>query len=101
MSEQVEAPVAKRVPRVRQKHGDETVDDWYWLIDREDPDTVAYLEAENAFTEAGTAHLASLREQLFEEIKSRVQETDLSVPVRDGVWWYVTRTVEGQSYPIY
>jgi oligopeptidase B len=96
---QVEAPVAKRVPHVRKVHGDETVDDWYWLLDREDPDTMAYLEAENAYMEAGTAHLAPLRERLFDEIRARVQETDLSVPVRRGPWWYVTRTEEGKQYP--
>jgi oligopeptidase B len=94
-----EPPVAKRVPHVRRIHDEETADDWYWLIDRDDPDTVAYLEAENAFTEVGTADLAGLREQLFEEIKARVQETDLSVPVRRGPWWYVTRTEEGMQYP--
>jgi oligopeptidase B len=94
-----EAPVAKRVPHIRRVHGDETVDEWYWLLDRDDPDTLAYLEAENAFTEAGNAHLAPLRERLFDEIKARVQETDLSVPVRRGPWWYVTRTEEGMQYP--
>jgi oligopeptidase B len=93
------APIAKRVPHVRDVHGDQTVDDWYWLVDRDDPDTVAYLEAENAFTEAGTESLGPLREKLFEEIKARVQETDLSVPVRRGPWWYVTRTEEGMQYP--
>src|SRR3954447_20043119 len=93
------APTAKRLPHVRRIHGDETVDEWYWLVDRDDPDTIAYLEAENAYTEMGTEHLASLREQLFQEIKARVQETDLSVPVRRGPWWYVTRTEEGMPYP--
>ena len=57
---EMDAPVAKRVPHVRRVHGDETVDEWYWLVDRDDPDTRAYLEAENAFTEAGTAHLGAV-----------------------------------------
>jgi oligopeptidase B len=95
----LEPPVAKRVEHIRRVHGDETADDWYWLLDRDDPDTVAYLEAENAYTEATTAHLAPRRDQLFEEIKARVQETDLSVPVKHGPWWYVSRTEEGQQYP--
>ena len=70
---------------MRRVHGDETVDDWYWLLDRDDPDTVAYLEAENAYTEAQHgAPRARSRERLFEEIKARIQETDLSVPVRTG-----------------
>ena len=96
-----EAPLAPRKPRVRKIHDDETVDDYYWLLDRDDPDTIAYLEAENAHTEAQTEHLSALRERLFEEIKARVQETDLSVPTRRGPWWYVTRTEEGQQYPIF
>jgi oligopeptidase B len=96
-----EAPVAPRKPHVRTIHGDETVDDYYWLLDRDDPDTIAYLEAENAYTSAQTEHLAPLRDRLFEEIKARVQETDLSVPARRGPWWYVTRTEEGKQYPIF
>jgi oligopeptidase B len=96
-----EAPIAPRKPHVRKVHGDETVDDYYWLLDRDDPETITYLEAENAYTEAQTEHLAPLRERLFEEIKARVQETDLSVPTRRGPWWYVTRTEEGKQYPIF
>ena len=60
------------------------VDEYAWLANQDDPDTIAYLEAENAYTEAATAHLASLRETIFEEIKRRTKETDLSVPVRKG-----------------
>src|SRR5438552_2719064 len=93
-------PIAKRVPRERSFHGDRVIDDWYWLLDRDDPDTISYLEAENAFTEASTAHLAPLRERLFDEIKRRVLETDLSVPVKHGPWWYLTRTEEGRQYPL-
>jgi oligopeptidase B len=81
-------------------HGDERVDDWYWLRERDNPETIAYLEAENAYTEAATAHLAELRERLFQEIKSRILETDLSVPVRRGNHWYYSRTVEGLQYAI-
>jgi oligopeptidase B len=96
-----EAPVAPRKPHVRRVHSDETVDDYYWLLDRDDPDTIAYLEAENAYTEAETQDLGPLRDRLFEEIKARVQETDLSVPTPRGPWWYVTRTEEGKQYPIF
>ncbi len=94
-------PIAKRVPTVRTHHGDTVVDEYAWLANREDPDTIAYLEAENAYTEAATAHLASLRETIFDEIKRRTKETDLSVPVRKGDYWYYTRTVEGQQYGIH
>ncbi|MGD9797532.1 MAG: oligopeptidase B, partial [Acidimicrobiia bacterium] len=92
-------PVAKRVPTTRSRHGDTTVDEYAWLRDRDDPDTVAYLEAENAHTEASLARLAPLREELFQEIRGRIQETDLSVPTRRRGWWYYSRTEEGRQYP--
>ena len=91
-------PVARRVPTERVHHGDVFVDDYEWLRDKESPQTLAHLEAENAWTEARTAHLAPLREQLFEEVRTRTQETDLSVPVRVGGWWYYGRTTEGAQY---
>jgi oligopeptidase B len=77
------------------------VDEWAWLRERDDPTVRAYLEAENAWTEAAMAHTEDLQERLFEEIKARIRETDLSVPVRKGSWWYYTRTEEGQQYPIH
>ena len=82
-------------------HGDERTDDWYWLREREDPGVREYLEAENAFTEGALAHLAPLREQLFEEIRGRVQETDASAPNRHGEHEYFRRTREGLQYPVY
>ncbi len=94
------APVAKRVPTSRTHHGDTVIDEYAWLADRDDPDTLAYLKAENDHTEVATAHLAKLRETIFNEIKSRTQETDLSTPSRKGDWWYYNRTEEGKQYPI-
>ncbi|HLV59342.1 MAG TPA: S9 family peptidase [Natronosporangium sp.] len=96
-----EPPRAKRVPRQRTHHGDTVVDEYAWLADRDDPDTLAYLAAENAYTTAATAHLAELRETIFNEIRERTQETDLSVPVRRGDHWYYVRTVKGQQYGIW
>ena len=93
-------PKAKTVPSTRTRHGDEVVDDYAWLTDGKDPETIAYLEAENDYTTAMTDHLAELRERVFQEIKARTQETDLSVPSRKGDWWYYTRTVEGKQYGI-
>jgi oligopeptidase B len=102
MTETVPAPpVAKRLPAERTHHGDPVVDEYAWLADQDDPDTIGYLRAENAYTEAVTAHLAPLRAAVFDEIKRRTQETDLSVPVRKGGFWYYTRTVEGQQYGIH
>lgn len=94
-------PVAKRVDAARTLHGDTSVDPYAWLRDRDDPDTIAYLEAENAYCEAATTHLQPLRDEIFAEIKARTQETDVSAPVRDGDWWYYTRTEEGKQYSIH
>ncbi len=93
-------PVAAKRPTTRKHHGDVVVDDYEWLRDKASSDTVAYLEAENAYTAAQTAHLADLREALFTEIKDRTQETDLSVPSRSGDFWYYQRTAEGSQYPV-
>lgn len=73
-------------------------DPYEWLRDKSDPAVVAHLEDENAYAEAATAHLEPLRQALFHEIKSRTQETDLSVPVASGDWWYYARTFEGSQY---
>lgn len=96
-----DAPRAARRSTLRTHHGD-TVDDPYeWLRDKDSPEVIAHLEAENAYTESRTAHLEPLRERLFQEIKSRVRETDLSVPTRRGDWWYYSRTEEGSQYAIH
>jgi len=94
-------PQAARRPTILEAHGDRRVDDWFWLRERQDPDVLAHLRAENAFTEQRTAHLGRLREGLFAEIKARIVETDLSVPVAKGPWWYYQRTVEGKDYVIH
>ena len=93
-------PVAPRRSHLRTHHGDEVDDPYEWLRDVDDPETKAYLEAENAWTQERTAHLTDLRATIVEEIRSRTQETDLSLPTRRGDWWYYSRTVEGQQYAI-
>ena len=80
-------PVAKRVETRREYHGDVFVDPYEWLRDKENPDVLAYLEAENEFVDQKTAHLEPLRQRIFNEIKARTKETDLSVPTRRGEWW--------------
>jgi oligopeptidase B len=82
-------------------HGDVRVDDWYWLRDKDDPAVIAHLEAENAYTEVMTAATQGLRDTLYDEIVARIEETDLSVPVRKGSWLYYSRTVEGSSYSVH
>ena len=93
-------PTLRQVPHERTFHGDTVTDEYAWLINKDDPSTIAYLEAENAWTEKATAHLAGLRDTVFHEIKGRTQETDLSVPSRKGRYWYYTRTLEGKQYGI-
>lgn len=95
------APIADRRSTLRTHHGDTFEDAYEWLREKDSAEVVAHLEAENAHTDAETAHLAGLRGTLFEEIKGRVQETDLSVPTRRGDWWYYSRTVEGAQYAIH
>ena len=94
-------PVPIRHPHVLQAHGDERVDDWYWLGDRENPEVLPHLQAENDYAEAVLEPLGKLREGLYREMVARIVETDLSVPVRRGPWWYYQRTVEGQDYAIH
>jgi oligopeptidase B len=94
-------PQARRIASERTYHGDTFIDEYSWLGDKQDPETIAFLEAENAYTEAMIAGQQELRETIFEEIKARTQETDLSVPTRKGGWWYYARTVEGQQYVVH
>ncbi len=101
MSTVPQPPSAKQVPSERVHHGDTVIDPYAWLSGPKDPDTIAYLEAENAYMTALTAGLEGLRARIFDEIKARTKETDLSVPVRKGGWWRYARTVEGQQYAIH
>ena len=94
-------PVAKRIPKRDVVHGDERIDDYFWLREKENPDVIAYLDAENAYTEAMTKSSEELRERLYREIVDRTKQTDLSVPYRFGEYWYYTRTEEGKQYPIH
>lgn len=94
-------PAAERIPRVDTLHGEVRRDDWAWMKDRKDPRVIAYLNAENAYTEAMTAHTAALRDTLYREMLGRLKQTDLSVPVYDRGFWYYSRTEEGKAYPIF
>ncbi|GGH63259.1 S9 family peptidase [Rothia aerolata] len=94
-------PQTAKVESERIFHGDVFVDSYEWLRDRESEEVLSYLRAENDYTARVTADQEPLRETIFQEIKSRVLETDLSVPTRVGDWWYFTRTIEGEQYPVY
>jgi oligopeptidase B len=95
------APIARRIHTETLLHGTTLVDDYAWLREKQDPAVTAYLEAENAYAESVMAPLAGLREQLYQEMLSHVKQTDVSVPYRDGAWWYYTRTEEGRQYAIH
>ena len=94
-------PIAPKHPYVHVLHGDERLDDYFWLRDRDNPDVMAYLEAENAYTEIKMEHTRSLQDTLYQEMLSRIQEDDLSVPYREGEFYYYTRTETGKAYPIH
>jgi len=95
-------PVARVAPKVDTLHGEIRVDDYFWLRDdaRKDPEVIAYLEAENAYTKAMMQPTEALQETLYREMLGRIRQTDLSVPERIGEYYYYSRTVEGQQYPI-
>ncbi|MGZ8260831.1 MAG: hypothetical protein ACXWUL_09815, partial [Caldimonas sp.] len=94
-------PRAPREARDVSVHGDPRIDEYHWLRDRDDPRTLAYLRAENAHADAWFAPHAGLAEQLYQEMLSRIQQDDDSVPMRKGGWWYSTRTRHGEQYPRY
>lgn len=95
------APAVPTRPTTRSHHGDDVIDPYEWLRAKDDEQVLAHLAAENAYTQARTAHLDALQEQIFQEIKGRTLETDLSVPSRRGAWWYYSRTTEGSQYGIH
>ncbi len=94
-------PVAKEQPEVLELHGDSRIDNYFWMRDIENPEVTAYLEAENAYTEVVMQPTEALQKQLYEEMLSRIKETDLSVPVAKDNYFYYSRTEEGKAYAIH
>jgi oligopeptidase B len=92
-------PLAKKVHQLTELHGETRVDDYYWLRQKKDPEVISYLEAENAYTESVMKPTEPLQEKLYKEFLARIQQTDLSVRIREGNYWYYTRTEKGQQYP--
>ncbi len=99
--EEVTAPVAKKIPEKLEKHGDVRVDDYYWMKDRENPEVISHLEAENTYYNALTSHTKAFQDSLFTEMKSRIKEDDESVPYKQEGYWYITRYETGKEYPVY
>jgi oligopeptidase B len=98
---QHQPPVARKEHKETALHGTVLMDDYAWLRDKENPDVTAYLEDENAYAESVMAPLGGLRDDLYQEMLAHMKQTDVSVPFRDGAWWYYTRTEEGLQYAIH
>ncbi|MBI4247443.1 MAG: S9 family peptidase [Candidatus Rokubacteria bacterium] len=94
-------PIAKTVPKVAVVHGERRQDDYGWLRGKDDPEVLAYLRAENAYTEAVMQPTAAFQEALYREMLARIKEDDQSVPYRRGGHFYYSRTEKGKQYPIY
>ncbi len=104
----MKAPVAKKEPKTTKINGYELKDDYGWLRSAKDPKTKKvrpeveeYLVAENTYTEAYMKPTEAFQKSFYDEMLGRIKQTDLSVPYKNGDWWYYTKTVEGQQYPQY
>lgn len=101
MSDKLQPPVAKIVPKTLEKHGDKRIDNYYWLNERENPEVIDYLNKENEYYQKSTAHTKQLQDDLFLEMKGRIKEDDSSVPYFYNGYYYITRYETGKDYPIY
>ena len=101
MSDKIQPPVSKIVPKTLEKHGDQRIDNYYWLNERENPEVIDYLNKENEYYQKSTAHTKPLQDDLFIEMKSRIKEDDSSVPYLYNGYYYITRYETGKDYPIY
>ncbi len=97
----VTPPIATQKPEVLELHGDRRIDNYFWMNDVDNPQVIAYLEAENAYTAAMTQHTEALQTQIYNEMLARIKETDLSVPFRKNEYYYYSRTEEGKAYSIH
>ena len=101
MSDKLQPPVAKIVPKTLEKHGDKRIDNYYWLNERENTEVIDYLNKENEYYQKSTAHTKQFQEELFLEMKARIKEDDSSVPYLYNGYYYITRFEKGKDYPIY
>ncbi|WP_026981650.1 S9 family peptidase [Flavobacterium suncheonense] len=101
MTKTIAPPVAAVKPKKLEKHGHVRTDNYYWLNERENPEVIDYLNKENEYYNAMTAHTKQFQADLFEEMKSRIKEDDSSVPYLYNGYYYITRYEKGKDYPIY
>jgi oligopeptidase B len=97
----IQAPDVKQITKELTIHGDTRIDNYYWLNERENPEVIAYLEAENKYSREILKPTEQFRENLFNELKSRIKEDDESVPYKDNGYYYYSRFETGKEYPIY
>ncbi|WP_296383101.1 S9 family peptidase [Winogradskyella sp.] len=98
---ELKPPVANKVPHTLEKHGDIRIDNYFWMKDREHPDVIDYLKAENEYCDVKMAHTKDFQKDLFEEMKARIKEDDSSVPYKYNGYWYISKFEKGKDYPIY
>jgi oligopeptidase B len=94
-------PIAKKISHQLEKHGDVRIDNYFWMKDREHPEVINYLNAENEYCDAKMTHTKNFQKDLFEEMKARIKEDDSSVPYKYNGYWYITKFEKGKDYPIY
>src|ERR1700686_1092255 len=94
------SPVAKKVPHITEVNGHRMEDNYFWLRDKPNPEVRAYLEQENAYTDAVMKPTETFQKRLYDEMLGRIKETDVEVPYREGNYFYYTRTEAGKQYPI-
>jgi oligopeptidase B len=97
----LQPPIAKKNPHKHEIHGDIRIDNYFWMKDRNHPEVIKYLNAENAYCDAVLDHTKAFQKELFEEMKSRIKEDDMSVPYKYNGYWYITKYEKGKDYPIY
>ena len=98
---EVKPPIAKKIPHDIENHGDIRIDNYFWIKDREHPEVIDYLNAENEYCDAKMAHTKDFQKDLFDEMKARIKEDDSSVPYKYNGYWYITKFEKGKDYPIY
>ncbi|WP_405198597.1 S9 family peptidase [Christiangramia sp. LLG6405-1] len=101
LEKNLQAPIAKKIEKKLEKHGDVRIDNYFWMNQREDQEVLDYLNAENAYNDQMTAHTKDFQEKLFLEMKGRIKEDDESVPYMLNGYWYITRFEKGYDYPVY
>ena len=97
---EIQPPVAEKIEKHLEKHGDVRIDNYYWLNDRENPEVIEYLNKENEYYQQSTAHTKDFQKNLYDEMKARIKEDDESVPYKFNGYWYISKYKKGKEYEI-